>query len=82
MHFNEAGRGLRVGEISDPYKPKINIEDPTATLVHLKNLIWLAVVQIVDIRLNHTGIQMLPTQILGEPNVHIRVQVMQLAPVV
>lgn len=82
LHFNEAGRGLRVGEISDPYKPKINIEDPTATLVHLKNLIWLAVVQIVDIRLNHTGIQMLPTQILGEPNVHIRVQVMQLAPVV
>ena len=80
--FNEAGRGLGVGKISDPYEPKINIEDPAATLVHLKNLIWLAVVQIVDIWLNHIGIQTLPTCLLGEPNVQIRVQVMRLAPVV
>ena len=47
--FNEAGRGLGLGATSDPYEPKINIEDPAATLVRSKNLIWLAIVQIVDI---------------------------------
>jgi len=81
-HFNVVRRGFGVGEISDPYEPKINIEDPAATLVCSKNLIWLAVVQIVDILLNHIGIQTLPTCLLGELNVQIRVQVMQLAPVV
>lgn len=79
--FNEAGRGLGLGDTFDPYEPKINIEDPAATLVRSKNLIWLAVVQVVDIRLNNTGMQTLPTRLLGEPNVQIRVQVMRLAPV-
>ena len=52
LHFNEAGRGLGLSETFDPYEPKINIEDPAATLVRSKNLIWLAIVRIVDMRLN------------------------------
>ncbi|KIM80526.1 hypothetical protein PILCRDRAFT_822244 [Piloderma croceum F 1598] len=79
--FNESGKGLGLGNLSDPEEPKINIEDPAATLVRSKHLIWLAIVQIVDIRLDHIGIQSLPTRLLGQPNVQIRVQVMRLAPV-
>jgi hypothetical protein len=79
--FNESGKGLGFGDLSDPQEPKINIEDPAATLVRSKNLIWLAIVQIVDIRLDNIGLQSLPTRLLGQPNVQIRVQVMRLAPV-
>ena len=37
--------------------------------------------QIVDIRLDHIGRQSLPTNLLGQPNVQIKVQLMRLAPV-
>ena len=37
--------------------------------------------QIVDIRLDHIGCQSLPTNLLGQPNVQIKVQLMHLAPV-
>ena len=66
-HFNELGKGLGLGNISDPHKPIVNIEDPAATLVWSKNLIWLAVVQIMDIRMDHVGVQSLPTRLLGQP---------------
>ena len=52
-----------------------------ATLVQSKNLIWLAVIQIVDIQLDHLGLQSLPTRLLGQPNIQLRVQLMCLAPV-
>ena len=79
--FNESGSGLGFGDLSDPQEPKLNIQDPAATLVRSKNLIWLAVVQIVDIRLDHLGLQSLPTRLLGQPNIQLRVQLMCLAPV-
>jgi hypothetical protein len=31
--FNESGKGLGFGDLSDPQEPKMNIQDPTATLV-------------------------------------------------
>jgi hypothetical protein len=79
--FNESGKGLGFGDLSDPQEPKMNIQDPAATLVRSKNLIWLAIVQVVDIWLDYIGLQSLPTRLLGQPNVQIRVQVMRLAPV-
>ena len=42
--FNESGRGLGFGDLSELQEPKLNIEDPAATLVWSKNLIWLVVV--------------------------------------
>ena len=79
--FNESGKGLGLGNLSDPHKPKVHIEDPAATLVQSKNLIWLTVVQIMDIRVDYVGVQSLPTRLLGQPNIQIKVQVMRLAPV-
>ena len=67
--FNESGRGLGFSDLSDPQESRINIEDPAATLFRSKNLIWLAVVQMVDIRLDNIGLQSLPTHLLGRPNV-------------
>jgi hypothetical protein len=69
--FNDTSQGLAVGDISDPNEPRVHIEDPATTLVCSKNLIWLAVVQISDIHMDHTGIQSLPTHLLSEPNVSI-----------
>jgi hypothetical protein len=79
--FNESGRGLGFGDLSDPQEPRVNIKDPAATLLRSKNIIWLAIVQIVDIRLDNIGHQSLPTNLLGQPNVQIKVQLMCLAPV-
>jgi hypothetical protein len=59
----------------------VNIEDPAATLVQLKNLIWLAVVQVVNIWLDHIGLQSLSACLLRQSNIPIKVQVMCLAPV-
>lgn len=72
---------MDVGNLSDPNEPRVHIEDPAATLICSKNLIWLAVVQISDIRTDHTGIQSLPTHLLSEPNFLIQVQLMCLVPV-
>jgi hypothetical protein len=80
-HYNKSGRGLGFGDLSEPQEPKLNIEEPAATLVQSKNLIWLAVVKIVDIRLDHIGLQSLPMHLLRQPNVQIKVQLMHLAPV-
>jgi hypothetical protein len=79
--FDPAGRGLAVGHTFDPTEPCVSILDPAATLVRSKDLIWLALVQIVDLCLDNSGMQTLPTRILGEPNVGLRVQVMSIAPV-
>ena len=59
----------------------VHIKDPAVTLICSKNLIWLAVVQILDIHMDHTGVQILPTWLLSEPNVLIWVQLMCSAPV-
>jgi hypothetical protein len=79
--FDPAGHGLAIGQMFDPHEPKVSIQDPAVTLIHLKNLICLAFVQIVNLCFNNAGIQSIPTWILGEPNVRVRVQLMSVAPV-
>jgi hypothetical protein len=79
--FDPSSRELAIGQSFDPQEPKVSIQDPAATLVRSKNLIWLAFVQIVDLRLNNAGMQSLPTRILGEPNVRVKVQIMSVSPV-
>jgi hypothetical protein len=37
--FNPVGRGLAIGQMFDPHKPKVSIQDPAATLIRSKNLI-------------------------------------------
>jgi hypothetical protein len=80
--FDQAGRGLGVGLSIDREEPTFSIHDPAAMLVRCKNLIWLAVVQIVDLQLDGSGAQELPTRLLDQSStLRIKVQVMRLGPV-
>ncbi|KAI0058140.1 hypothetical protein BV25DRAFT_1862304, partial [Artomyces pyxidatus] len=53
-------------------------EDPAITLVQCADSIFLAVIQILDIRYDNTSVHSLPTRLLHEPNVRIRAQTMSL----
>ena len=73
-HFDPAGRGLAIGQTFDLHEPRVSIQDPAATLVRSKDLIWLVFVQIVNLHFDNAGIQAIPTRSLGEPNVHVKVR--------
>jgi hypothetical protein len=79
--FNAAGHGLAVNQAINPDDPCTSIQDPATTLLRSKDLVWLALVLLVDLRLNNIAVQSLPTRLLNEPNVRVRVQVMSIAPV-
>lgn len=57
----------------------LGVEDPALTLVRCNDLIFLAVVKVVDIRVNATSQQTLPAHLLHEPHVRIRSQIMRLS---
>lgn len=77
MRFNQPGRRLssQSQEVS-PNEPHVAIFDPAAMLVHSKNLIWLAVVQIVDLHVDNSGVLSMPTQLMCNSNVRIKAQIM------
>lgn len=50
-------------------------------LVRCKDLIWLALVQIVDLRLSDLGFTSLPTWMLKDPKIQIKVQIVRVLPV-
>ena len=79
--FDPSGRGLALQQTINPAEPHVSIQDPAATLVRSKNLVWLTYVQIVDLRHDNVGAQSLPVLLLAEPNVRVRVQVMRIAKV-
>ena len=82
-HFNSEGHGLALGcTIKDPLELHIVVHDPASTLFQLKDLVWLAIVQLADLRINNTAVQTLPVCLLSEPNIKVVVQVMAIAPVV
>ena len=79
--FDPSDCGLALQQTNNPAEPQVSIQDPAATLVCSKNLIWLTYVQIVDLQHDNVGVQSLPVHLLAEPNVHVRVQVMWIAKV-
>ena len=82
-HFNSEGRGLALGQtIENPLELHIAVQDPAVTLFCSKDLVWLAIIQLADLRLNNMAVQTLPVRLLSEPNVRVVVQVMAIAPVV
>ena len=49
----------------------LQTQDPTAFLVRSKDLIWLAVGEIVTIRQSGKAVDILPVQTLAEPNIQL-----------
>jgi hypothetical protein len=65
---------------ADTEESLVRIEDPTALLVRSKDLIWLAVAQITDIKQSGVSVDCLTRRLLTEPNVRVVVRVMRLRP--
>lgn len=67
------------------YDPKddtdsmLAVEDPAVTLVRCNGQVFLAVIRLLDIRVDSTNVERLPAQLLHEPNVRARGQIMCLA---
>ena len=56
----------------------LSIEDPALTLVRCDNMVFLAVIKVLDIRLGSAPVQTVPAHLVHEPNVRMRGQVMHL----
>ena len=81
--FNSECCGLALGcTIEDPLELFITVHGPASTLFQLKDLVWLAIVQLADLHINNTTVQTLPVHLLSEMNIKVVVQVMVIAPVV
>jgi hypothetical protein len=63
-----------------PGEPMVMVEDPAALLVRSNGFMWLAVVAISSISCGTKHIEALPKRLLGEPNVRVKVQIMELEP--
>jgi hypothetical protein len=68
--YNEHPKLPTLGvEAGNSTEPVIEGYDPACLLFCSKELIWLAVVQILDIKQNGTKVKWLAAQLLSEPNV-------------
>jgi hypothetical protein len=56
----------------------ITIEDPSATVVECNGMIFLAIIQILELCVDSIIVQTLSAQHLHKPNVHIKAQIMAL----
>jgi hypothetical protein len=57
-------------------EPCIEPGDPAALLLCSKDLIWLSIVEVIEIRRDSTEIEALPVRLLSEPNVRATVRSM------
>lgn len=67
--------GVEEGESSEPFTC---VEDPAALLVRSKDLVWLAIVEIYDIKQGGKPVDRLPARLLTEPNIRVTVQICHL----
>ncbi|KAJ6583650.1 hypothetical protein B0H10DRAFT_1962136 [Mycena sp. CBHHK59/15] len=63
-----------------PGEPMVLVQDPAAILVRSNGFVWLAVVSISGFTCSTKHMETLPKHLLNEPNVHARVQIMELVP--
>lgn len=77
-HDQQPKAERRVGtEPGEADEPNIHLEDPACILVRVKDLIWLAVVQILAIKEHGTQIGQLPVGLLGQPHIRFTVRIMR-----
>ncbi|KAJ6459302.1 hypothetical protein C8R45DRAFT_942329 [Mycena sanguinolenta] len=77
---NEGANGSLNSNDAIPGEPMVMVEDPAAVLVRSNGFIWLAVVIISGIAFGTKQVETLPRRLLGEPNVRVKVQIMDLEP--
>ena len=63
----------------DDLDSMLTVKDPAVTLVRCNGNIFLAVIRLLDLRVNSTNIERLPIRLLHEPNVRARGQIMCIA---
>jgi hypothetical protein len=64
--------GVSPGDSPEPF---FCVQDPAALLVHSKEMIWLAVVEIYGIKQSRISVARLLARLLGEPNICITVRI-------
>ncbi|KAJ7303109.1 hypothetical protein DFH08DRAFT_825958 [Mycena albidolilacea] len=77
---NEATTGGSNSKDAIPGEPMVLVEDPAAILVRSNGFPWLAVVIISSISYGTKQVESLPKRLLGEPNVRVKIQIMELEP--
>jgi hypothetical protein len=75
--YDEAAEAT-VEEALDVNESYLAIQDPVATLVSCNDLVFVAVTQVIDIRITGKSVHRISTARLREPNVHLRGQIMRL----
>jgi hypothetical protein len=73
-HHNEAAESDVQSDDVVPGEPMLATEDPAAVLVRSSGHVWLAVVLVAGIQSGPRHVQTLPTRMLNEPNVQLKVQ--------
>jgi hypothetical protein len=77
---NEATTGSSNSNDAIPGEPMVLVEDPAAILVRSNGFLWLAVVIISSISYGTKQVESLPKRLLGEPNMRVKIQIMELEP--
>jgi hypothetical protein len=78
--YQEVKKDIPLGSTDESQANAIlRTQDPAAFLVRSKDLIWLAIGEIVTIRQQSIPVDILPTQLLAEPNIRLTAQIMQLS---
>jgi hypothetical protein len=75
--YDEAAEAT-VEEALDVNESYLAIQDPVATLISCNDLVFVAVTQVIDIRITGKSVHRISTAHLREPNVHLRGQIMRL----
>jgi hypothetical protein len=78
--YQEAIKDIPLGNTdNDESNAVLQTQDPAAFLVRSKDLIWLAIGEIVTIKQQNTAVDVLPVRLLAEPNIHLTMRIMELA---
>jgi hypothetical protein len=78
--YQEAVNDIPLGNTDDDESNAIlQTQDPAAFLVRSKDLIWLAIGEIVTIRQQSMAVDALPVRLLSEPNIRLTTRIMELA---
>lgn len=59
-------------------EPHLEIQDPAATLISCNDMVFVAVIQVIDIRVGGVSQDRIACSLLGEPNVRLRGDIMRL----
>jgi hypothetical protein len=78
--YQEITKDIPLGDTDDNQTNAIlRTQDPAAFLVRSKDLIWLAIGEVVTIKQGSFAVDTLPVRLLTEPNIRLTTRIMHLA---